>query len=340
MSRTTHGFLRASLAAACLLVGISGRAALAQESSQELALGGLAMTRPPELTVDAQEVSVSPEQVVVTYRFNNTGAAPVQIMLRFPMPDLDFADPDVSYAIPAPDPVNFVGLRAKADGKPVAFTLAQRALLNNRDITAAVRKAGLDLIPIGTFQNKLAAMTPEAQEALANDGLLAQAGTNAEGAPLYFPTWAVKTSATRRHSFAPGPSTIEIRYRTSLGMSRDTVMRAALRRNKQLEQQVADYKATYCTDEGFLNGVDKLAGTAEANAGKLGERRIRYNLQADGAWSGPIKDFKLTVAKGRADRVVSFCFDNLSLVAPNTFQFKAVDYVPDRDLRVLLIGRF
>ena len=54
---------------------------------------------------------------------------------------------------------------------------------------------------------------------------------------------------------------------------------------------------------------------------------------------GIIKNFRLVIDKGRPDRVVSFCLDNLKRISPTAFEMRASNFTAANDLKVLLIGR-
>src|SRR5262249_56105682 len=111
-------------------------------------------------------------------------------------------------------------------------------------------------------------------------GLLLEWGSNGKGEPLYDPTWTLKTSVVRQQTFPPGkPVSVEHRYRTSVGMSFDSLLRQGLRQNKALESEVQRYKANYCILDDFLKSIDRLAGADEANKAKIMERRISYVLK-------------------------------------------------------------
>ncbi len=315
--------------------------ALANESTQELALGGITLAKPSDavVTIESVDIAISPENVVAKYRIVNNGPAPANVTLGFAMPDLDFSDPDVSYSISGSDPVNFVGLATKIAGKPGGFAFVQSAQLNGKDVTSSLRQHKLALVPVGTFQNQLAALAPDVREKLVEGGIIAQVGNDVQGNPLYFPTWTVRTSGSKRWVFAPAqPVEIEIRYRTSLGMSLDTPLRLPLRNERGVASMVQRHKTDYCIDDAFYTGLDKIAAVNEANTGKLRERRMILALRGLTP-SAPIKDFRLVVDKGRADRVVSFCLENLKKISATAFEMRANDFTPGRDLKVLLIGR-
>jgi hypothetical protein len=88
-----------------------------------------------------------------------------------------------------------------------------------------------------------------------------------------------------------------------------------------------------------LRGIDKIAGETEENTAQLRERRINYVLKTGANWLGPAKDFKIVIDKGKPDRLVSFCLDNVKKISPTAFEVRMKDFTPDRDLKILLIGK-
>lgn len=383
----TFWLRRARLAAAAL--ALAAVPAAAQESLLELTHRGPELRGAIEalgLIVESMDVSIGLQNSVLKYRISNPTAAPVATVLTMPLPDLDFSDPDDAWSIPGPDPVNFVSLTATVDQKPAALSFSQVARIDEKDISAVLRRSGLPLVPVGTFQNQLAMLTPEAKARLAKDGLIAEAGTDQGGHPLYFPRWSVRTTASRKLDLAPGQSfVVEFRFRTSVGVSRDSVLREPLRSEKGLAREVERRRVDYCLDRGFFGGVDKIVSTAvaqltrppeqigwpqgdgepersggapqtaaplaasdaprqptirvfpEANVANLHERRIAFDLGTD-APSAPLRQFRLTVDKGRPTRIVSFCLNNLKKISATGFEMRASDYRPSGALKILLVG--
>jgi hypothetical protein len=271
--------------------------------------------------------------------FRNQSAAPVTLTVAFPLPDIDLAEAD-NLAIPVGDPNNIVGFETKIDGKPAALTMSQRALLGDKDVTGVLRAAGVSLLPIGQDQKWISELAPATRDKLINEGLLVQAGSNERGQPIYDAGWKVKMSAVRQQTFPPGRQvSVEHRYRTSLGGSPDTVLRKGLRQNKAMDKEVERYRKQYCVSESFLASLDKMAGGAEANSAKMREWRISYILKTGANWAGPIKSFRLVVDKGKAERIVSFCAPNMKVLSPTQVEVTATDFTPDKDLRILIVGR-
>jgi hypothetical protein len=117
-------------------------------------------------------------------------------------------------------------------------------------------------------------------------------------------------------------------------------MRRGLRQNSGVQNEVDRYRRDYCITDKFLADVDKIAGIAAANTAKVQERRISYVLKTGANGLGPIKQFRLVVDSRKADRLVSFCGPNLKTLTPTTTEATAKDFTPDRDLKILIVGKF
>ena len=331
----------AALLATCAAVALDAGAspARANDSSAELAVGGLVFTKNADVSIESEDLTITPDTVTVRYVFLNQSPSPVTLTVAFPLPDIDLAD-GANVAFPTGDPVNFVGFSTKIDGKPINFTVNQRATLDSKDVTATLRDMGIALLPIGPRQLKINELPQQTRDRAVTAGLLLQSGTNDKGEPLYEPTWTLKTSVVRQQTFPPGkPVSVEHRYRTSVGLSFDSVLRQGLRQKKGLESEVQRYKTNYCILDDFLQSVDKLAGADEANKAKILERRISYVLKTGANWAGPIKSFHLVVDKGQPDRIVSFCGDGVKKISATAFEMRASDFTPTRDLNIIIVGR-
>jgi hypothetical protein len=326
--------------AAVLLSGVGLSPSLANDTSAELSVGGLAFTHSDDVSLESEDLAITPDIVTVRYRFMNQSPKPVTLTVAFPVPDLDLSEGD-NLAIPSNDSTNFLGFETKVDGKPIDFTIRQSAVLGTKDVSAALKKAGVPLLPIGAQQSRLSDLPDQTRELLMGQGLLLPNGNDERGKQLFEAAWTVKTAAVRQQTFAPNhPVLVEHRYHTSLGISFDTVLRKGLRQNKAMAAEIERYRKDYCISDTFLASLDKLAGSGEANAAKVQERRISYVLKTGANWAGPIKAFRLTVDKQKPDRLVSFCADHIKAISPTVVEFTAKDFTPDKDLKILIIGQF
>jgi hypothetical protein len=201
----------------------------ANDTSAELAIGGLVFTKNSDVSIESEDLAITPAAVTVRYVFLNQSVSPVTLTVAFPLPDIDLTDAE-TLAFPTNDPANFVGFSTKVDGKPVNFTVNQRAFVNNKEVTATLRTMGIPIMPIGAQQSKITELPQPTRDRAVAEGLLAPSGTNDKGEPFYEARWTLKTSVVRQQTFPPGkPVTVEHRYRTSIGMSFDSVLRQGLR---------------------------------------------------------------------------------------------------------------
>ena len=243
---------------ALVMAGAGSLPAAANDSSAELTVGGLVFTKSADVSMESEDLTITPEAVSVRYRFLNQSSKPVTLTVAFPLPDIDLSEAD-NYAIPASDSTNFVGFETKIDGRPVNFTMNQRAFLGDKDVSALLRSLGVPVFALGAQHNKLAELPQATRDKLIDDGLLVQAGQNEQGKPIYDAGWKVKTSAVRQQTFPPNrPVLVEHRYKTSLGVSFDTILRKALRQNKGMAKEFERYRKDYCITDKFLADVDKI----------------------------------------------------------------------------------
>jgi hypothetical protein len=132
---------------------------------------------------------------------------------------------------------------------------------------------------------------------------------------------------------------IELQYRASVGVSPDTSLRKALRDQKGLDVDVNGKRATYCIDEAFLNGVDKLAGNDEANVNGVTEMRIHMKTKTISGSSIPATHYRLVVDKESTQRILSFCAGELKKISDTSFEMRVDNYVPSVEINILMIGR-
>src|SRR3954452_17950271 len=119
-------------------------AAYANDSTAELSIGGLVFTKSTDISMESEELTIATDQVSVRYVFLKQSQNPVTVTVAFPPPDIDLAEAD-NYAIPSADPVNFVGFQTKMDGRPVNFSVSQRAFLGEKDGAAGIKPGGLPI---------------------------------------------------------------------------------------------------------------------------------------------------------------------------------------------------
>src|SRR5258708_24870239 len=130
----------AVMVATCAVVGWDAGASLARanDSSAELAVGGLVFTKNADVSIESEDLTITPDTFTVRYVFLNQSPSPVTLTVAFPLPDIDLAA-GANVAFPTVDPVNFVALSTKIAGQPINFTVNQRPTLDSKHATATLR---------------------------------------------------------------------------------------------------------------------------------------------------------------------------------------------------------
>jgi hypothetical protein len=290
----------------------------ANDSSAELATGGLVFVKNPDIEMLSEDLFVSTKQIRVLYRFSNRSDKDIIVYVAFPLPDLKMDLGDDTSVIPVDDPTNFLGFVTTVDGIEVRASVEQRIFASNRDQTATLTSLGVPLSPYRS-QEALDKLSANNKARLMRLGLV-----NADGQPL----WTLKTKFYWQQRFPHGRETvIEHQYKPSVG---ETVSVDSSTMRQWLKDE--DHRK-YCADEDFIRELTKDTHN------EFGEKRIDYILTTGANWSGPIKQFRLVVAKGDPNDLVTFCGRNVKQVGPTQFEMKVSDFTPRQDLAVLILQR-
>src|SRR5260370_36789263 len=87
----------------CLLT-LGGGPGLANDSTAELATGGLKFLTSPDIEMRSEELFISVPQIRVRYHFFNTSAKDIKTLVAFPMPDITNPNNDDLLGIPSTIP--------------------------------------------------------------------------------------------------------------------------------------------------------------------------------------------------------------------------------------------
>lgn len=94
--------------------------------------------------------------------------------------------------------------------------------------------------------------------------------------------------------------------------------------NADLEEEM---RIKYCVGPGLLAAVRRPNVISE----------VHYILTTGANWKGPIRKFKLTIAKDRPQDKVSTCIPDTRRTSPTTFVVERTNFTPTQDLRLLFI---
>lgn len=307
---------------AILLAGLACGPALANDTTAELAAGGLVLTKSDTIAMRSEDLYISEQAVRVRYVFANTSAKDVTVRVAFPMPDIGgpgFFQSDVS--IPVDDPANILGFATKVDGKPVTAQVEQKAMVGKTDRTAWLLA---NHIPLAVHQEAAA----QAIEALPKAKLDEATRLGLYDADLG-PLWVLKTTYHWLQTFPAGrPITVEHAYKPSVGATVATSIGTTYGQ---------DTIAKYCVDKDLIATVKTTSKGHADDGGAYVEKWIDYVLVTGGNWKQPIGDFRLVVDKGSPRNLISFCATGVKKIGPTQFEVRRTHWRPDRNLSILLL---
>jgi len=313
----------------------------ANDSSAELATGGLIFVRNDNVEMRSEELTISAEQVTVRYRFFNKSDRDVTVLVAFPMPQITVAHMDENISIPTGDPVNFLDFATTVNGRPVKTEVEQRVFALGIDRTQLLRSLSVPLAPHLRGTNEALDRLPRDRwDELIRLGLAEiEEYDVGKGMERHLAArWSLQTTYYWQQTFpAKAELAIEHRYKPSAGASVQTMLGDP---SVVKEDWFDGYRRKYCMDRTFLDAVARARKAARTETGApFSEQRIEYILRTGANWAGPIRDFRLIVDKGDVDSLVSFCGEGVKRISPTRFEMRATDFVPQRDLSILILKR-
>jgi hypothetical protein len=332
--------LSSLLIAAVLTVSAPG--AFANDTMAQLGTGGLVFVTNPNIEMLSEDLSISKDEVKVVYQFRNKSDADEHILVAFPMPDIT-GSPDFMTSVPTDDPENLFGFQTTFNGEPVDASLHQYAFAVDIDQSAYLRDRGIPLTPqLPATQEAINGLSDADKQDLFRRGLALPMEYDAgQGMQTdYVPTWTLKSTYSWEATF-PAGQTVEVvhTYKPSVG---GTVATTFINDDDYAKEQRAAYDKKYCMDDGFISAVKKTQiKEGDYLNTPFTESWISYIWSTGANWSGQIGKFTLTVDKGDADNLISFCGEDVKKISPTRFQMTATDWWPPygRELEILILDR-
>ena len=316
------------------LLSLLPRAVEANDTMAAVGSGGLILATTEDVSMDREDLYISPSEVRVDYVFTNRTSKAVESIVAFPMPAIRNTLTEY-IQVPNPESDNFMDFKVEQDGAPIEVELQQRAQAGGLDVTEEIKAQG---VPLTVTNDKTrAAIDALPEETLADwmsRGILQQdPEPDANGKPVYVPAWSQQSTYWWRTVFPAGRAVkVHHSYKPIVGGTTGTVF---LMDGKKTESFPV-YARRYCLNDTFFNLVLKT----EQSLGKdnfFMEKWLSYILLTGNNWQGPIGTFHLTIDKKDPAWLVSFCGNGVKKTGPTTFEMTQKDYVPQRDLEVLIV---
>lgn len=323
------------------LCALAGPPANANDSSAELATGGLVLEKSADIEMRAEDLYVSAKVIRVEAHFYNTSAQDVTTVVAFPMPDITIEHPDEVISVPTEDLQNILGFSTKVDGKPVDMRVEQKVYSGGIERTDVLARLGVPLAPhLPATNAALDRLAPAAKDELVKLGLAEiEEFDVGKGMEKHMSArWTLKTTYFWEQTFkAKAETVIEHHYTPSVGA---TVQTSIGSKEAMQEDWFADYRAKYCMDASFLDAVEQARKAANSEYGSpFSEQRISYILTTGGNWAGPIGAFRLVVDKGDESSLVSFCGEGVKKIGATEFEETKSNFTPRANLNVLILKR-
>ncbi|HMF07010.1 MAG TPA: DUF4424 family protein [Methylocella sp.] len=119
---------------ALVLAGAIGAApAGANHSTAEIAISGLTLTKTDVISMDSEDLYISPSSVRVIYRSTNTTDEPTNVLVAFPLPASAVIEGSGADFWSDPLALKF---KTSVDGQPFALQFIKQAFLNGEDVSA------------------------------------------------------------------------------------------------------------------------------------------------------------------------------------------------------------
>ena len=312
-----------------------GGAAGANDSTAGLAAGGLVLTKNADIVMRSEKLYISDKQVRVDYQFLNTSPKDVTVTVAFPMPDITVDSLDENIAVPNPNSPNILGFSTQVDGKPVVAEVEQKVIAKGVDRTALLRSLGVPLSPFADETGKALDKLPQATKDQLVKLDLAMAYDEGEPSVSHLQAlWTLKTTYYWTQTFPAGRVlAVHHDYTPSVGSSAGTTWGST---GDEQSEGYAARKAKYCVDGSFIAAVRRGIAPGDG-ASQLQEERIDYILVSGANWKAPIGDFQMTVDKGAANRLISFCGDGVTKTSPTQFTVHHANFTPTKDVAVLIL---
>ena len=337
---------RWALAALCCLICLPfcGGAALANDSIARIGTGGIELLRSNDIRMLEETLTISPQRVHVAYRFRNDSPRDIRTTVAFPTPEY-WANSQVLAEDMHVGPVQDFVLTV--DGAPQAYARERRAFFRGKEVTTALRKAGLsDTEIFETFGIQTDDKAPNFLESTLKPEVTRKMWAVFPPLKKRWPPWSVRETLYWDQTFPAGQEvTVTHSYKAMSGALSNIIPTEELAQClpalpvPSLLEGVAPPNEA-CATAAVCEALQKTHAQRR-DAGETGPRTqiivwsVEYILGTGNHWKGPIGAFTLRLIKEQPEDAVALCFPGTSVqVDPLTVEYRHTDFRPQDRLRV------
>ncbi|MFT3810230.1 MAG: DUF4424 family protein [Micropepsaceae bacterium] len=334
------------------LAAVLAGAAHANDGFGGLTAAGLEFRDSP-VQMLSEDLYISPEKIKVSYVFLHGGDEDLEGEMIFPLPPINLGalmESDFALSQEELAKENIVGFTANVDGKSVPVKVDRIAVLEDNtgeeeppasanydspgtDVTALLKKYD---IPLSYDVAAVSAALDKLPQAAKDELSAANIATFDDSAG--YPMWSI---IERYHWTQVFPHGKEVKIAHEYKAAPPGGIFIWRDPKSEDGEYAAHLASQYCIDEGTQAAIKKALRQDEGDKSYwVGSAYyIDYVLKTARTWNGPIKDFRLTLDKGKADSVISLCIDGIKKTGATTFVVEKKDFTPDKDISVLLIPK-
>jgi hypothetical protein len=334
-----------------LCLALSVLPALANDGWGGISSTGLTFGETDAVVMEAEDLYISINRIEVDYVFRNVTDKDVTGEVIFPLPPLSLEYIlDADWNLPDdPDRTNLLNFKAVVDGQEVPVTIDRIAVIApqwqegqppslvyespGRDVTADLERLG---IPLSLNREKLlAALQGLDAAARAEATKLGLADFDDDGASpgRVYPYWSIVLRYHWTQTF-PAGKVVKISHEYE-NRSPGSLFGWSDPPESYAQSDVSRYCIDAGTSKALAKAMRYVAEDGQVYSGGYAHN-IEYVLRTANSWAGPIGKFRLTIDKEKPENVVSLCADGIRKTGPTTFVMEKTDYVPDRDLQILI----
>jgi hypothetical protein len=303
--------------------------AFADDGAASIAAGGIVMKRENRVTMAKEVLFISTSKVKVDYDFRNDTDADISTEVAFPVPPYKLAWDEFSIS-----EQGFDDFRLEVQGSPAHFDVEIKAKLKGQDVSAILRKYGVDIASFGHFNDDTHHAKDIRRLSTTQRAVLVQAGLLDSETDQDEANWSVEKKYFWKQDF-PAHSIIHISHEYTPALGSTNSISYGLLQAKE-DPESAKELNSLCLDPGLRKTLIESVKKPKSN---VPFSWVDFILTTANTWKTPIEDFTLIVERGHTkdakQSFVSFCWDGpVTKIDTDHFSAHTNNLVPTKELRV------